>query len=181
MKTFLRALIALSIVIWLGGLLFFPIVAAEAFMHLPDTHTAGTIVGSCLRILHQEGLFAGVLLVVLFVAASVMGVYPRQVLRAPLAMVVVMLALTAYSQFSIIPRMEAYRIAAGGAIDAVPPSDPNREGFNRLHNQSTHVEEGVMLAGLALVALLARAEGKEFRRSGSGYSMKSWAESEREA
>jgi hypothetical protein len=181
MKTLLRALIALSIVIWLGGLLFFPIVAAEAFLHLPDTHAAGTVVGACLRVLHQEGLFAGVLLVVLFVAASVTGVYPRQVLRAPLAVVVVMLALTAYSQFSIIPRMEAYRVAAGGAIDAVPLLDPNREAFNRLHNQSTHVEEGVMLAGLALVALLARAEGKEFRRSGSGDSMRLWVEAEREA
>jgi hypothetical protein len=181
MKTLVRTLIALSIVVWLGGLLFFPIVAAVSFMHLPDTHAAGTIVGSCLRILHQEGLFAGVLLVVLFVAASVMGVYPRQVLRAPLAMVVVMLTLTAYSQFSIIPRMETYRIAAGGAIDAVPPSDPNREGFNRLHNRSTHVEEGVMLAGLVLVVMLARAEGKEFRRSGRGDSMRSWVEVEREA
>ena len=136
---------------------------------------------SCLRILHQEGLFAGVLLIVLFVAASVTGLYPRQVLRAPLAMVVVMLALTAYSQFSIIPRMETYRIAAGGVIDAVPPSDPNREAFNRLHNQSTHVEEGVMLAGLVLVVLLARAEGKEFRRTGRGDSMRSWVEAEREA
>jgi len=181
MKTLLRTLIAISIVIWLGGLLFFPIVAAEAFLHLPDTHAAGTIVGSCLRILHQEGLFAGVLLVVLFVAASVVGVYPRQVLRAPLAVVMLMLALTAYSQFSIIPRMEAYRLAAGGAIDAVPPSDPNREAFNRLHNQSTHVEEGVMLAGLVLVVLLARAEGKEFRRSGSGDSVRLWVEAEREA
>jgi hypothetical protein len=180
MKTLLRTLIALSIVVWLGGLLFFPIVAAEAFMHLPDTHVAGTIVGACLRILHQEGLFAGVLLIVLFVAASVMGIYPRQVLRAPLAMVVVMLGLTAYSQFSIIPRMETYRVAAGGAIDAVPQSDPNREGFNRLHNQSTHVEEGVMLAGLVLVVLLAQAEGKEFRRSGAGDSMRSWVEAERE-
>jgi hypothetical protein len=181
MKTLLRTLIALSIVVWLGGLLFFPIVAAVSFMNLPDTHAAGTIVGACLRILHQEGLFAGVLLVVLFVAASVMGMYPRQVLRAPLAVVVVMLALTAYSQFSIIPRMEMYRIAAGGAIDAVPPSDPNRGAFNRLHNQSTYVEEGVMLAGLVLVVLLARAEGKEFRRSGRGDSMRTWVEAEREA
>ena len=92
-----------------------------------------------------------------------------------------MLALTAYSQFSIIPRMETYRVAAGGAIDAAPASDPNRQGFNRLHNQSTHVEEGVMLAGLVLVVLLARAEGKEFHRSGLGDSMKSWVEAEREA
>jgi Domain of unknown function (DUF4149) len=166
MKTFLRTLISLAIIFWLGGLLFFPIVAAVSFTHLPDTHAAGTVVGTCLRILHQEGLFAGALLIALFVAASVTGMYPRQVLRVPLLMVVIMLVLTAYSQFSIIPRMETYRLAAGGAIDAVPVFDPNREAFNRLHNYSTYVEEGVMLAGLVLVVLLARAEGKEFRYSG---------------
>jgi hypothetical protein len=178
MKTLLRALIALSMIVWLGGLLFFPIVAAVCFTQLPDTHAAGAVVGTCLRLLHEEGLFAGVLLMVLFAAASVMGVYPRQVLRAPLAMVVVMLGLTAYSQFSIIPRMERYRIAAGGAIDAAPPADPNRMAFNRLHNQSTRVEEGVMLAGLVLVVLLARAEGEEFPRSGRGESMRHWVETE---
>jgi Domain of unknown function (DUF4149) len=181
MKTLLRALIALSIVVWLGGLLFFPIVAAVSFTHLPDTHAAGTVVGACLRILHQEGLFTGTLLVLLFVAASATGLYPRYILRVPLLMVVVMLALTAYSQFSIIPRMELYRTAAGGVIDAVPKSDPNREGFDRLHNQSTYVEEGVMIAGLVLVILLARAEGKEFRRSGRSDSARAWAEVETEA
>jgi hypothetical protein len=117
-------------------------------------------------VLHAEGLFAGALLVLLLAAASVMGIYPRQSLRVPLLMVVIMLLLTAYSQFSIIPRMENYRIAAGGAIDAAPVSDPNRIAFNRLHNESTHVEEGVMIAGFLLVILLARAEGREFPYSG---------------
>jgi hypothetical protein len=166
MKTLVRTLISLAIVLWLGGLLFFPIVAAVSFSHLPDTHSAGTVVGACLRILHQEGLFAGILLALLFAAASVMGIYPRQVLRGPMLMVLIMLLLTAVSQFGIIPRMETYRTAAGGIIDSVPKTDPNRAGFDRLHSLSTTVEEGVMIAGLLLVVLLARAEGKEFRYSG---------------
>lgn len=74
---------------------------------------------------------------------------------APVVMTLIMLALTAYSQFSIIPRMENYRIAAGGAIDAVPPNNPNRVAFNRLHGTSEHVEEGVLLAGIVLVVLVA--------------------------
>ncbi len=156
----------LAIVVWLGGLLFFPIVAAVTFSQLPDTHAAGSIVGACLRILHRDGLFAGLLLLVFFVAASLLDMYPRQVLRWPTMMVVIMLFLTAISQFWIIPRMEVYRTAAGGVIDAVPKSNPDRVGFDRLHNLSTHVEEGVMIAGFLLVVLLARAEGKEFRYSG---------------
>jgi hypothetical protein len=66
-----------------------------------------------------------------------------------------MLGLTAFSQFWIIPKMENYRLAAGGAIDAVAPDDPNRVGFNHLHIVSERVEEGVLVAGIVLVVLLA--------------------------
>src|SRR5277367_4756253 len=68
MKTLLRALILALIVLWLGGVMFFPVVAATAFSSLTDTHAAGTIVGKCLRILHYEGLFAGTFLIVLLLA-----------------------------------------------------------------------------------------------------------------
>jgi hypothetical protein len=71
-------------------------------------------------------------------------------------MTLIMLGLTAYSQYSIIPRMEGYRLAAGGAIDAVPAGDSNRVAFNRLHGVSEKVEEGVLVGGIVLVVLLAR-------------------------
>ena len=61
MKTLLRALILLLVVLWLGGLMFFPVVAASAFGSIADTHVAGTIVRKCLLALHYEGLFAGAL------------------------------------------------------------------------------------------------------------------------
>ncbi len=160
MKTFLRTLILLAIVVWLGGLLFFPIVAAISFGTLAgNTHDAGAIVGACLRVLHKEGLVCGVVLVMLLLAGKVRGLYTRSIYPAILA-VVVMLALTSYSQYNIIPRMENYRVAAGGVISAVPMEDPNRAAFDRLHQESTRVEEGVMLAGLVFVVLLARSESE---------------------
>jgi len=155
MKTAIRAIILLLIVLWLGGVLFFPIVAANAFGSLSDTHAAGTIVAKCLRTLHYEGLFSGALIVILLLVAQAVKAVPRSVI-APVVMTLLMLALTAFSQFSVIPRMETYRIAAGGAIDAVPPNDPNRVAFNRLHGVSEKVEECVLLAGIMLVVLVAR-------------------------
>jgi len=155
MKTLLRALILILIVLWLGGVLFFPVVAATAFSSLPDTHAAGTIVGKCLRILHYEGLFAGTLLIVLLLAARRFRAYTRSV-GLPVFFALAMLTLTAFSQFWIIPKMEGHRIAAGGAIDAVAADDPNRIAFNKLHVVSERVEEGVLLAGIVLVVLVAR-------------------------
>jgi hypothetical protein len=155
MKTALRALILLLIVMWLGGVMFFPIVAATAFTSLPDTHAAGTVVGKCLRILHYEGLFAGTLIVLLLLAAQRVRAYTRSV-ALPVIFTFVMLALTAFSQFWIIPRMEMNRLAAGGAIDVVAADNPNRIAFNKLHVVSERVEEGVLLAGMVLVVLVAR-------------------------
>ena len=155
MKTLLRALILILIVLWLGGVLFFPVVAATAFSSLPDTHAAGTIVGKCLRILHYEGLFSGTFLIVLLLAARRFRAYTRSV-GLPVFFALTMLTLTAFSQFWIIPKMEGYRIAAGGAIDAVAADDPNRIAFNKLHVVSERVEEGVLLAGIVLVVLVAR-------------------------
>jgi hypothetical protein len=154
MKTAIRALILLLVVLWLGGVMFFPIVAASAFGSISDTHSAGTIVARCLRVLHYEGLFAGAAIVLLLLVAQLVRALPRSV-AAPVVVTLLMLALTAYSQYSIIPRMEGYRIAAGGAIDAVPPDNPNRVAFNQLHGVSEKVEEGVLLGGIALVVLLA--------------------------
>jgi len=154
MKTAIRALILLLIVLWLGGILFFPVVAATAFGTLSDTHAAGTVVGKCLRILHEEGFYAGPLIVLLLLFAQVIKAVPRSV-AAPVVMTLIMLALTAFSQFSIIPRMERDRVAAGGVIDAVPPNNPYRIDFNRLHGHSERVEEGVLLAGVFLVILVA--------------------------
>jgi hypothetical protein len=155
MKTLLRALILLLIVLWLGGVMFFPVVAASAFSSVADTHVAGTIVRKCLLALHYEGILAGTLLVMLLLAAARFRAYSRSV-TLPLLFVLAMLVLTAFSQFWIIPRMESYRLAAGGAIDAASANDQNRIAFNKLHVVSERVEEGVLLAGIVLVVLVAR-------------------------
>ena len=154
MKTAIRAIIFLLVVLWLGGVMFFPVVAVSAFGSISDTHIAGTIVAKCLRVLHYEGLFSGALIILLLLVAQTIRALPRSV-AAPVIVTLIMLGLTAYSQFSIIPRMEGYRIAAGGAIDAVPADDPNRVAFNKLHGVSEKVEEGVLLGGIVLVVLLA--------------------------
>ena len=144
MKTLLRTLLYLALIVWLGAEIFFPVVAAITFTTLrPDTHTAGAIVGQLIRILHGMGLVSGM------VALAFL---------APMALLVLMIAFTAFSQFAIIPAMERDRVSAGGAIDTADTASPITADFNKLHNRSEHVEETILLLGIATVALVAKAE-----------------------
>jgi hypothetical protein len=162
LKTLVRTLMLLSLVVWLGAEIFFPIVAGVTFTQLaPDTHQAGQIVGQLIRILHGMGLVSGIVLLALLLLAPALGIFkPRSVL-ASIALVVVMVALTAYSQYGIIPAMERDRVAAGGAgssIDAAAKDNPARIDFDALHRRSTNLEGSVMLLGIAVVVLIAYAE-----------------------
>ena len=159
MKTLLRTLLYLALIVWLGAEIFFPIVAAITFGTLqPDTHTAGTIVGQLLRILHGMGLVSGMVLLALLALAPAWHIYKPRAVLAPMGLIVLMIAFTAYSQFVIIPAMERDRIAAGGSIDAVDVSNLSRIHFDKLHNRSEKVEGFILLLGLATVVLVARSE-----------------------
>jgi uncharacterized protein DUF4149 len=159
MKTLLRTLLSLSLIVWLGAEVFFPIVAIVTFGTLrPDAHTAGTIVGQLLRILHEMGLVSGMVALSVMALAPAWGIFKPRAMLAPMALIVVMIALTTYSQFGIIPAMERDRTVAGGSIDATAPPDAAPTDFNKLHNRSVAVEEAILLMGLVTVALMARAE-----------------------
>ena len=159
MKTLLRTLLYLALIVWLGAEIFFPVVAAITFTVLqPDTHVAGTIVGELLRILHGMGIVSGLVVLALMALAPAWGIYKPHSVLAPMMLVVLMLACIAYSQFAIIPAMERDRASAGGAIDTLDSTNPITVHFNKLHNRSEHVEEAILLFGLIMVVLVARAE-----------------------
>ena len=152
---FFRFLMFFSLATWLGALIFFPIVASIAFSALPSTHLAGVVVGNSLQALHWMGLIAGPL----FVICS--SLYDRvvdgrfQPFRASHLGVIVMLLLTAFSQFKIIPRMDSLR-ASAGEIAALSLSNPVRQEFERLHARSVQVEGAILLLAIAALYLTSR-------------------------
>jgi len=162
MKTLIRTLVLLALIVWLGAEIFFPVVAAVTFTQLaPDTHAAGTIVGTLLRILHGIGLVSGIELLALLALAPAWGIFKARPALAAMILVLVMVGLTAYSQYGIIPAMEKDRLAVGGVMDAAAQDNPARIDFNRLHQRSTHVEGAVLLLGLVSVVLVAGAGTKD--------------------
>lgn len=148
----------LSLVVWLGGVIFFPVVASTSFAVLPTRHLAGSVVNRTLGILHWMGIFSGVI----FLASSLL--YSRfttgtaHLFSARHILICLMLLLTVISQFGISPRMADLR-ASMGEIDAVPATDPQRIQFNVLHGWSTRLEGGVLLLGIVVVYLTAKHWG----------------------
>jgi len=159
MKTLLRTLLFLALIVWIGAEIFFPIVAAVTFNALPgSTHTAGSIVGELLRILHGMGIVSGLVLLALLALAPAWNIYKPRAVLAPMVLVVLMLVCTAYSQYGIIPAMERDRAAAGGAIDTSDTTNPTTIHFNKLHNRSERIEGVILLLGIATVVLVAWGE-----------------------
>jgi hypothetical protein len=153
--SFLRFLMVLSLIVWVGGLIFFPVVAQTAFSVLPSRHLAGLVVGRSLGVLHWMGIISGFV----FLASSIL--YNRlssgtaHVFAARHLLICLMLVLTLISQFSIIPRMDTLRAAIPGEIDSVPADNPARMQFDALHVWSTRLEGGVLLLGLVVAYLTA--------------------------
>jgi Domain of unknown function (DUF4149) len=159
MKTLLRTLLYLALIVWLGAEIFFPIVAAVTFSTLQaDTHTAGTIVGHLLRILHGIGMVSGLVALALLALAPAWGIYKPRAVLAGMILILLMLVCTVYSQYGIIPAMERDRMAAGGAIDVQDGTNPAVAHFNMLHNRSEHVEMVILALGIATVVVVAKAE-----------------------
>ena len=60
----------------------------------------------------------------LLALAPAWAIYKPRAVLAPMVLLVLMLACTAYSQFGIIPAMERDRMAAGGAIECRIDTEP---------------------------------------------------------
>ena len=153
--SFLRFLTLLSLVCWIGGLIFFAFVLAPtAFQVLPNTHLAGNLVGRALGKLHWIAIFAGVVYLVSSLVYSRFTNGTAHVFAGRHVLICLMLALTLLSQFWIMPRMDTLR-AQVGDFAAVPLSNPLRIQFDALHVWSTRVEGTVLLLGLVVAYLTA--------------------------
>jgi uncharacterized membrane protein len=151
-----RYLMLLSLVVWIGGLIFFAFVLAPTvFAVLPTRQLAGSVVSRSLGILHWMAISCGVV----FAVTSMIDSHVVNGVAEPFAprnlIVYAMLILTLVGMFGIASRMLALREQMN-RIDAVPHDDARRVEFNRLHVWSTRIESSVLVLGLALLYLTAR-------------------------
>jgi len=156
--SFLRFLMVLSLVVWLGGVIFLAFVEAPTVFSpglLPARHLAGSIVGRSLDLLHYMAIVSGIVFLIASMLYNRMSSGTARPLAARHLLIALMLLLTMISQFAISPKMRALR-AEVGVMDNLPLDNPQRREFDRLHVWSEKFEEAVLLLGL--VALYATAQ-----------------------
>lgn len=149
----------LSLVVWLGGLIFLAFVLAPtAFTPglLPSRHLAGSIVGRSIDLLHYMAIVSGIVFLVTSMLYNRMSRGDARPMAARHLLIVLMLLLTVVSQFAISPKMHAIR-AEVGVIDSVPLDNPMRREFDRLHVWSEKFEEAILLLGLVALYTTAQA------------------------
>jgi uncharacterized membrane protein len=153
--SFLRYLMFLSVVIWIGGIIFFAIMAPTAFHVLPTRLLAGTLVGNLLTKLHWIAIVSGVVYLISSLAYSRVTDGTAHVFAVRHVLICLMLALTLFSQFWITPRMITLRTQVATFDTAATRNDPARMLFDALHIWSTRVEVTVLLLGLAVIWMTA--------------------------
>ena len=157
MNTLLRALRLLSIVVWVGGLIFFALVEAPTAFNVMGTNRQfALLIDGSITALNRLGHAAGLLfLIATFLLWLRSAARARRILLAQIVLVVLMIGATLYVQHSIIPAMERDRAAAGGDIAAVPATNPTRIDFDRLHAHSEKFEGSALFLGLGVILLMA--------------------------
>jgi hypothetical protein len=165
--SWLRTLMLLALIAWIGGVAFLAFVEApSAFSVLPSTHLAGLVVGRSLTALHWIGILAAGIFLASSLALNYLSNYRFRVLSASHVLIVVMLAFTLVSQFCITPRMREVRsqlemVQTPGYGPYVPGSVPDLIALysRQFHKWSERLEGAVLFLGLGVVILTARRFG----------------------
>jgi hypothetical protein len=150
----LRTAEFLALSLWLGSDVFLSfVVAPGAFRVLaPNRDHAGSVVGFALTRMHLGGIALGILLLL----ARLVRTRSLTGFVTPAALcVVLMIALTAISQYTVSARMAVLRVQMG-SIQATSVDSPLLAEFSRLHGISVSLESGVLLAGFAAMYLMVR-------------------------
>jgi uncharacterized membrane protein len=153
MSTWLRTIEVLALSLWLGSDVFLSFVVAPGAFHvLASRDQAGAMVGFALTRMHLGGILCGVI----FLTARLLRTRSLGgVLGAPAVCVLLMIALTAISQFTVSNKMASLRVQMG-SIQATEPGSALLAEFTRLHGCSVALESGVLFAGFAALYFVVR-------------------------
>jgi hypothetical protein len=157
-RVFAVRYIALAgLVVWLGGMIVLGLLVAPSTFRVLQAQDpvggrvlAGAVFGEILRQFHLLAYLCGGLILVCLLIMKLVGPPPRAFpLRA--AIVVVVLALAAYSGVPVSREIAQIQSQVSGPMNKLPDTDPRRVRFNRLHSTSALLMTINMALGLVLL------------------------------
>ncbi|MBI3783220.1 MAG: DUF4149 domain-containing protein [Deltaproteobacteria bacterium] len=152
MLTLIKSLYLLSLIVWIGTIVFFSFVGAPGIFRSLSPVDAGKVVGVIFPNYYILGYVCGTILLLaaawLRNAAASQGEWSLVTALAGL-----MLALTLYAGLAIQPRAAALRpqLHEEATAATVKPE------FDRLHHRAVQLNAAVLLAGLVVTILTARS------------------------
>jgi uncharacterized membrane protein len=150
----LKVLTVSAVSIWVGAIAFFSIFVAPAAFSVLDRESAARLVTTVFPRYYLFGLVFG-LLGLIGVVGRLLRTAGRQAPWGTLALLLLMLGLTLYAIWVLLPASETARAAMRAAGAAPGSAAPEGRAFARLHRTSVFLNGVTLLAGLALVCLEA--------------------------
>ena len=152
----LRFVYLLSLVVWVGAIIFFSFVGAPSTFQAVPVDMAGRVVTKVFPRYYLLGHIAGVVALACGLAmASLAGDWSfRRIL--PSVLVACMLAIGFYADRGVRTRMDGIRAAMGSSEQAGPAKPELKAQFDRLHKLSVQLNAINLIAGLAVLFLTAR-------------------------
>lgn len=142
MDTLIHFIYLLSLVMWLGSIIFFSFFAAPAVFRLLDRKQAGEVVGAIFPKYYGIGYICSVL------AAAALMLSPNGLEGPPLIFLTIMAACTFYAGLFINPQAKTLK-------QQMQDQPENREAletqFRSLHRWSVRLNATVLIFGLGLL------------------------------
>ena len=160
----LRFVYMLALVIWLGGMVVLGAVVApsvfqvlQALQPATGRELAGEVFGTALARFAYVSYAAAGLMILSLAIMALLGPRPRPFLIRALV-IGAMLAIALYAGRTVAGEIRTVQQEAGGLPSRLPPDDPRRVRFDRLHTLSERLMMINVIGALALLFWEARSE-----------------------
>ncbi len=142
MNTLIHFIHLLSLVVWMGSIIFFSFFAAPSVFRVLDRQQAGEVVGAIFPKYYAIGYICSAL------AAATLILSPRETEGPPLIFLAVMAACTFYAGLVINPQARALKQQMKDAPEDREAIEPH---FRSLHGWSVRLNAAVLIFGLGLL------------------------------
>ena len=151
MNIILNYLHLLSLIIWLGGIIFFSFIATPAIFDVLKREEAGQVVGAIFPNYYLLGYICGAIAIITTVILGVKGNSYEQI---KVVLLTIMLLTTLVAGLYILPKAQSIKKEMYASTD-VKVKENLKKKFGQIHGISMGMNVLVLVSGLAVIFFIA--------------------------